>query len=75
MKACAGTEALGEGKQLHCLNDDKYVSTVLMNMYTECNDKQNIIWKLWTLKRYQNNKNYYEQELWKKWMCELKIRV
>ncbi|XP_016445932.1 pentatricopeptide repeat-containing protein At2g02980, chloroplastic-like [Nicotiana tabacum] len=44
LKACAGAEALEEGKQLHCLlikyglNDDIYVCPALMNIYIECND-------------------------------------
>ncbi|XP_015076085.1 pentatricopeptide repeat-containing protein At2g02980, chloroplastic isoform X1 [Solanum pennellii] len=44
LKACAGAEALEEGKQLHCLlikyglNGDMYVCPALMNMYIECKD-------------------------------------
>ncbi|XP_060215273.1 pentatricopeptide repeat-containing protein At2g02980, chloroplastic [Lycium barbarum] len=44
LKACAGSKALEEGKQLHCflikygLDDDIYVCPALMNMYIECND-------------------------------------
>lgn len=44
LKACAGSRALQEGKQLHCLaiklgfNQNVYVCPTLINMYTECND-------------------------------------
>ncbi|KAH0753527.1 hypothetical protein KY290_023797 [Solanum tuberosum] len=44
LKACAGAEALEEGKQLHCLlikyglKGDMYVCPALMNMYIECKD-------------------------------------
>ncbi|KAM1859246.1 hypothetical protein ACFX13_011575 [Malus domestica] len=44
LKACAGSKALEEGKQLHCfaikfgLHLNIYVCPTLINMYTECND-------------------------------------
>lgn len=45
LKACAGSRALEEGKQLHCLaiklglvTDNVYASPTLINMYTECRD-------------------------------------
>ncbi|KAI6676841.1 hypothetical protein NL676_037637 [Syzygium grande] len=44
LKACAGAEALAEGKQLHCfavklgLTRNVYVSPTLINLYTECGD-------------------------------------